>query len=528
MRISISVFILFVLSFIFCFPCTAGAEDDFFQRYELTVEGNEIDYVIEDLNGDGVNDLLFLHMVKNNGSESRIFSVFYQTETGFPPIADQRFEVDKNAVVYCVSDIAGNPGKEILFFTKKGLFYYFNESGKFNPQPKMLMETDSMFKIPDGSFLEYYNFAADLNEDGMDEIIVPDFHHVVIHHPDAAGAYTKKSILRVDLLSRIISAKEAGKYIVASYIIPNIIIADYNGDIKKDLIFVLENSLLIYFQNSDGTFSDDASAHVELEESLTKTYALRIRDRNIQQRDRYKNKTGIKTIQDLNHDGIMDVITETYSDAKSAFTPTKTLKIYFGRMAGEDPSKGPVFNSKPDNTIVTTGFPGRGAILDVNNDHKMDLLIPSIELGFFKIIRILLSGKAEVDLHVYKATNKGDYNPEPDQVIGFTLHIDRKGRKLPVGKFEGDFNGDGKTDYMGDAEEAIVIVFNPNSEVLKSDPDVVFPVKIPQNGIKVKPGFISDDPYSDIVMIYSEAIDKTEKNKNVCVLLNRNGGKKIK
>ena len=525
MRINKSIFILFVLTLIFRFPCASGAEDNFFQIYALTVEGNEIDYVVEDLNGDGLKDLLFLHMVKMNGTESRIFSVFYQTKTGFPPIADQNFEVNKNAIIFCVSDIAKNPGKEILFFGKKGLFYYSAESGKFNSEPEMLMETDSMFKLTDGSFLEYYDFSVDLDEDGIDEIIVPDFHHLVIHHQDSTGAYTIKSILNIDLQASIISAKEACQYIIASYIIPNIIIADYNNDMKKDIIIVQESSLRIFFQNNAGTFSDDNAVDVELGEKLTKAYALRIRDRNVYQRDRFKDKTGIKTIQDLNHDGIMDVITETYSVAKSAFNPEKTMKIFFGRKVGKNPSKGAVFNKKPDNTIVTTGFPGREAILDINGDKRMDLLIPSIELGFLKLIRILLSGKADVDLQVYKGTEQGNYNQKPDQVIGFTLHIDRKGRRLPVADFEGDFNGDGKTDFLGASEEAIQIVFNPNDETIKSDPDVLFPVKIPENGLNVKPKTISDDPYSDIVMIFSDAEDETGKNKNVYVLINRNGGK---
>src|SRR6056300_1754900 len=106
MQIVKSVFVLFVLSLIFCLPCAVGTENNFFQIYALTVEGNEIDYVVEDLNNDGLKDLLFFHMVKMNLTESRIFSVFYQTKTGFPTIADQNFEVNKNAIIYCVSDIA--------------------------------------------------------------------------------------------------------------------------------------------------------------------------------------------------------------------------------------------------------------------------------------------------------------------------------------------------------------------------------------------------------------------------------------
>ena len=52
------------------------AEDTYFTTYSLTVEGCQIDYLVEDLNNDGKNDLLFFHLLKTGDKASRILSIF--------------------------------------------------------------------------------------------------------------------------------------------------------------------------------------------------------------------------------------------------------------------------------------------------------------------------------------------------------------------------------------------------------------------------------------------------------------------
>ena len=103
------MFLLF-LGF-FSFLNDAQAEEPYFSPYSLTVEGRYIDYLVEDINKDGKNDLLFFHLCSAGNNVSRTFSIFYQTQNGFSDIADQKFEIDKEAVVYFVSDVDPNPGK---------------------------------------------------------------------------------------------------------------------------------------------------------------------------------------------------------------------------------------------------------------------------------------------------------------------------------------------------------------------------------------------------------------------------------
>lgn len=502
----------------------ALAEEPYFTPNSLTVEGRYIDYLVEDINKDGKNDLLFFHLCSTGNNVSRTFSIFYQTQNGFPDIADQQFEIDKEAVVYFISDVAPNPGKEILFFKSEGLFYYSVNSNTFELTPKLLIKTDSMFKIPDMFFMENYNFARDLNDDGIDEILVPQFGGFAVYSRNDQYVYSLKSKLRARMQTNIISGKELSKYLVSSYIIPNLIVTDYNNDHKKDIVFIQETHIAVFFQTNDLVFLNEQAVTLDLSEKLTQAYALRIRNHNIHQRDRFKDRVGIRALEDLNKDGLVDLIIENFSVTESLFNPTKTLKVYFGRPVPGNLSKGPIFNKMPDNTIITTGFPGRSTAVDLNGDDTKELLVPSVELGLFKIIRIILSGEADVSVYVYKCNEKGIYGEDPDEEIHFSVDIDRKGRRIPVASFTGDFNGDGKTDHLGSKDDTVILVFNPGDGSLKSTPDVSFPIQIPENGLKVKPHYINNDKYSDVIIVFDESADEiTSPGKNVFVLLNNNG-----
>jgi len=519
----INMLLLLFLGF-FSFLNVAQAEEPYFSPYPLTIEGRYIDYLVEDINKDGKNDLLFFHLCSVGNNVSRTFSIFYQTQNGFSDIADQKIEIDKEAVVYFVSDVDSSPGKEILFFKSEGLFYYSANSNQFDLTPKLLIKTDSMFKLPDMFFMENYNFARDLNDDGIDEILIPQFGGFSIYGRNDQYIYSLKSELKTPMQTNVISGKELSKYLVSSYIIPNLIVTDYNNDHKKDIVFIQETHIAVFFQTNDLVFSNEQSVTLDLSEKLTQAYALRIRNHNIHQRDRFKDRVGIRSLEDLNNDGLLDLIIENFSVTESLFNPTKTLKIFFGQPSEENPSKGPVFKKLPDNTIVTTGFPGRSTAVDLNGDATKELLVPSVELGLFKIIRIILSGEADVSVYVYKCNENGIYNEDPDEEIHFSVDIDRKGRRIPVASFTGDFNGDGKTDHLGSKDDTVILVFNPGDGSLKSTTDVSFPIQIPENGLKVKPHYINNDQYSDVIIVYDESTDKTSSpGKNVCVLINNNG-----
>ena len=512
------LFLVFIINIFL--PGKLRAEDSLFKIYELNVEGQQVDYLIDDLNEDGRKDCLFFH-TKKESSISRHFSIFYQTVNGFSNKADQDFEIDPEAIVFDLADIGAKPGKEIIFFTSTGLFYYEQEQGHYKRTPKILLKTDSIFKLADKSFLENLNFARDLDGDGIDEIMIPGFNNYLIYRKYINGNYRLESRLDVRMQTSIVSSKEVTPYLISSFITPNIVIADYNRDQRDDLIIVQDIYLKVFFQDERGNYSNNNTTTVDLGFEITPAYSRKLRNLNPEQRDRLSEKTGIRCLRDMNGDGLLDIVIETLSLKGGALNPKRKCSVYLGKEAPGDSLKGAIFSKVPDH-VIDHGFQVRTWVVDLNDDKKLDIMVPVVELGLFNIISILFTGYIDVTSYVYLMDATDKYPKEPDTVLTFTIEFDRTARKEAVVEFEGDYNGDGRIDLLGADQDNLVIHYGPKDGNMSEDPDVVFPVEIPDNGKKVKPAKINADAKSDVVIIYPHIQDdNTVRQNNVRILISR-------
>lgn len=507
---------------ILCLPLLSDAksEKDFFAVYELKVEGDYIDYLIEDLNGDGLNDGLFFHSTRQGSTVSRCFSVFYQHPDGFNEQADYQFEVDPDAVVYDLADVDSNPGKEILFFKNVGLFYYKMIDERYDATPVLLLETPSIFKIPDKLFLERLDFARDINNDGIDEILIPQFHHYLIYGKQADDTYGMTAKLDCPMLNSVTSLDEVSRYLIATFMTPNTLIVDYNNDQRSDIVTIHDEYLKIFFQNSAGEFSNADSAIVNFNFILTQAYSSRMGNGNMHQRDRFKDRMGITFLADLNNDGLLDMIIEKFSMKDGAFNPKKQFQIFFAHQDPGNPQNGGVFNEVPDHIIINRGFQIHSKIGDLNNDGKMDICIPIIEISVFNFITMLLTGDVDVTVLWYVMDKSGQYRQKPDFELAVTIVVDTQGRKFPVSSIDGDFNGDGRNDFMRAQDGKLMIHYAPDDGRPKEKADVEFAIELPDNGKMVKPQMVNADAKSDVVMVFTPN-DKTVKKGKVTILIQK-------
>ncbi len=518
-------FPLFLVVFLCCILClpllsNAKVKKNFFAVYELKVEGDYIDYLMEDLNEDGLNDGLFFYSKRKGKSVSRYFSVFYQHPNGFNKQADYRFEIDPDAVVYDLADVDSNPGKEILFFKNKGLFYYKMIEGRYDTTPILLFETPSIFKLPDQVFLERLNFVRDLNDDGVEEILIPQFFHYVIYSKQEDGTYSMTAKLDCSMQNSVTSLNEVSRYLIATFLTPNTLIVDYNKDQLSDIVTIHDEYLKIFFQNNAGEFSNADSAIVNLKFILTQAYSSRLGNGNIYQRDRFKDKIGITSLADLNNDGLLDMIVEKFSMKDGAFNPKKQFQVFFARQDPDNPKKGGIFNDVPDHIIINRGFQIHSKIGDLNNDGKMDIYIPIIEIGVFNFITMLVTGDIDVTVLWYVMDDSGHYRKKPDFELEVTVEVDTKGRKFPVSSIDGDFNGDGRNDFMRAQDGKLMIHYAPDDGEPKEKADVEFVIELPDNGKMVKPQMVNADAKSDVVMVFTPN-GKTIKKGKVQILITR-------
>jgi hypothetical protein len=517
-----SRFLIVFLYCIFCLPymSTAESNNDFFTVYDLNVEGDYIDCVIEDLNEDGLNDGLFFHLKRENGSVFRFFSVFYQHEKGFNKQADYRFEIDTEAVAYDVVDINSTPGKEILFFKNEGLFYYKMIDGRYDEAPEMLFETPSIFKLPDQAFLERLNFARDLNQDGVEEILIPQYRHYVIYGKQADGTYGMAATLDCPMQNSLKSLKGVSRTLISTFLTPNTIVFDYNRDQLNDIVTVHDNYLKIFFQNNAGQFSNADAAVVKFEFDLTQAYSSISGPARLHERDRMKDRIGLTSLTDLNNDGLLDMIIEKFSMKDGVLNIKKQFQIFFGHEDPQNPHNGGIFNNVPDHIIINRGLQIYSKIVDLNHDGKLDIYIPIIEIGVFNFITMLITGDIDITVLWYVMDDSGKYLKKPDFEMDVTFELDTKGRKFPVSTFGGDFNGNGCKDFLRSQDGKLKVHYAPADGVPKEEADVEFDIEVPDNGLMVRPRMVNADAKSDVVMIFTPSAATEEKGKVQILITN--------
>lgn len=516
--------LLVFLSIILFFAPSAFAEEDFFTTLNLQVEGQPIDYTVSDLNNNGFNDLLISHVMTKEEERVRCFSIFYQDETGYSTSADQSFIVDEDAIIYDVADVAPTPGMEIVFFKSDGLHYYESKEGEYRSTSELLLKTDSIFKIADNNFLEHFDFIKDMNSDGIEEVTIPQFRQYLIYYKSSQNNYELKSKLNIKMSNKLVSSREISRYLVSSYAIPNMIIADYNKDQRNDIVVVQNNYLQVFFQNDSGIYSNDNSVNVNIWMELTQAYSLSLGTRGRFQRNRLKDKVGINNLRDLNNDGLLDIIIEKFSFNESAFNPKKKFYIFFGKKRPEDESKGGYFDKIPDQLIISRGVHVNSWVQDLNHDKKMDFIIPAVEIGLLKIVTILITGSVDVTAYTYFMDETGRYPLTPSEETTYSMKFNRKSRKIPVEDFSGDFNGDGLNDFLGSKGDTLFITFGVKEGQLEiNKKNIEFDFDIPSNGMNVKHAFINPDTKSDLIILYPERNTETEAlQKNICIMMTKN------
>ena len=116
--------------------------------------------------------------------------------------------------------------------------------------------------------------------------------------------------------------------------------------------------------------------------------------------------------------------------------------------------------------------------------------------------------------------DSGRYRKKPDYELEVTFELDTKGRKFPVSNIDGDFNGDGRKDFLRSQSGKLMVHYAPEDGVPKEKADVEFPTEIPINGLMVTPHRVNADAKSDVVMIFTPTVGTKEKGKVQILLTN--------
>lgn len=297
--------------------------------------------------------------------------------------------------------------------------------------PRGWLVSASMYKVAPQDVPEF-DFARDLNGDGLDDIALPGFDSYTVWTQRPDGTLTDPVELAAPATART-------GFRSATYRAREIYRFDHDGDGHSDLAFWNQGGLVVYPGTADGSFAADAvelRTPLELStDDVTVTFGFggEIDD----------TRSLLYRVDDFNGDGIGDIATSTI-EVGGLFDQSTRYDFHFGRRDGD----ATVFREAPDTFISSEGVQGPLERTDLDGDGRQDFVMLSFKLGIGKIISMLLTGSVGFDVNFY-LMGEGGYAQEPTVQRRVKLRLDLgSGRVAGNWVSMGDLTGDGVEDLV--------------------------------------------------------------------------------
>jgi hypothetical protein len=168
-----------------------------YKAFELNRENNWDSLATEDMNGDGLKDLVFSHFDQTSGREIHIH---HQTSDGGFSALPQRIEVKTEIIAVGFADLRSDPGTELLLFANAGVFSLSSMIEGYAGNLKPLLEWELIATVPDLERVSFLLSNTDINNDGYIDLLLPG--------RDSYGVFMGRANETFELLSQISTASE--------------------------------------------------------------------------------------------------------------------------------------------------------------------------------------------------------------------------------------------------------------------------------------------------------------------------------
>jgi len=497
---------------LFILPYFSIAQNKIFDVQDIHLSNKVAKYKTMDLNDDSLKEIIVFTQYKKDRRTHQQLNILWQTAWGFTQETIQSFTPHQEIILFDFGDVSEDPGKEFVFLTKNGVYYYALDTPQhYKLSRKKLITVSSIFKNTDKDNVIYWDFVKDICGDQWDEIIIPQFNRYLIYSRTDSSGWELQSQLNLTTDTEISTNRITNRLSV--YYTPLVLrFADCNQDGLSDILAQNKDEFFLFYQKPNGSFSQQPDLTFDMQFHTDE--------------QKRGEEINIHQIKDINGDGLIDLLANKISARESIFNPQSQIQIYFGK-----PNQNRLWMLKPDQIIVASGIQFDEQLIDLNNDNKIDLAIPSIKLGLMRIIKMLLTKSVTMNIKIYQMNEMNKYPKVPDLEKNLTLKFnfslgenEASGTGVvPVFDLSGDFNGDGYLDLISAANQRkFQIYFGKKKKIFSTTAQRQFSLQLPANGHGVQLFDLDGNGKTDIVMTYRKHDDKTGKmEKMIRILLNR-------
>ena len=148
--------------------CGAAAQN--FTAFELRRGENWDDLIAEDVNGDGLADLLYAEYRPGIGRE---LLIHHQLPGGGFESEAARVEIKSEIIAVGFADLRPDPGKELLLYAGDGVYSLATATPGYAGNIRRLFGWELIAALPDREAVQFVRDIADFDGDGNVDLLVP-------------------------------------------------------------------------------------------------------------------------------------------------------------------------------------------------------------------------------------------------------------------------------------------------------------------------------------------------------------------
>ena len=477
---------------------------------QLRVAGRLLSVHVEDVNGDGKRDLLAIYLDGAPPHVQRRIALFLH-HGAFHALPDQVLAVPAGASFVDLADLDGDGRSELLFGNAEGLSFIAGGANGFVGAPQRLLAIEGLVLLAAEEDLPFIDVARDWRGDGRPAgaargtaIVLPLVDRLALITRAEDGHWARTGDLRLPphaayaLRSDVRDPRARNYWLRAVLTVPELHLADFDGDGHPDLIAVLDDAITVFHGDSAALFAPVPIAIIPLG---TRTAAEAERGNAIVQ----------VTVRDFDGDGIADLAVNKVTGGIGAMHAQ--TGFYYGKKGGG--------YGRPAQVIARDGFAGALLFADLDGDGRPELVVPHTSVGFGEAVRIVLARRMTLGFEVHENLGEKGFAPAAAIDLPIDLAIDYSvGAELdsPFPNLDGDFNGDGRTDLAAPKGDGLGIFLGGGKSLLAEYPKAI--VHLPMSRwLEVVD--LDGDRRADVVLFYRF---KPDRQGSIVVLRNTGQG----
>jgi hypothetical protein len=392
---------------------------------------------------------------------------------------------------------AGPPGTPVVALTDDGASALRLEGAGLRLEPWI---ADSPVMAHTGNFLGDLHLIEDVDGDGIPDLLLPTRDGVAVY----LGRPKDKALAR-RAASRVPVPGEAWRSIADlehRYPLPKV--EDVNGDDKPDLVFrdPVRRWRSVWVARGEGAGKFAAPVEVVLGTGDPKA-------------------PNPVWVGDLEGNGLAEVVLrQSLDDTKrgSIRQEIEKARVPHSRLTFRRLSRDLVPEKTPHRTFDVTGYGFEsadseielpGGFKDINGDDRPDLITVTMDVGVAKVLGSLATKRLTIglDFHVWCQQKDGSFRPVKGLDLSGSFKVDLNDLRVSqLSLFNGDFDGDGKADFVQLGRGKRVTIHRGRADCsFPAEPDMSFDLKEePRDLFLVQIRDLDGDGRSDIMVTYPQ------------------------